>query len=90
MRIFIPPSFMTRSVEEEKTEDVNVPETVDPGEEPWCILESRSKILVPLVGSLRHLTDDEPDDGECRGEKGGQHQEFESPDYPLQIEENRN
>ena len=34
MRIFIPPSFMTRSVEEEKTEDVNVPETVDPGEEP--------------------------------------------------------
>ena len=73
MRIFVPPSFVTRSVEEEKTEDVYIPETVDSGEEPWGILERGPEVLVPFIRSLGDLTDDEPDNGECGGEQGSQH-----------------
>lgn len=77
---------MTRSIEEEEAEDVNVPHAIDSRHESRSVLECLPKILVPFIGSLGHLTNDESDDCESGSQDCGQHQELESPDDALVVE----
>ena len=64
---------MTRRVQENQAEYVEIPHAIHTSQESTGVLERGAQVLVPLVGALRHLPDDEADDCEGGGHQGGQH-----------------
>lgn len=74
---------MTRSVQDDQRKDVDVPHSVNSGEEGRG--EFQIDIFVPLPSAFRYLADDEANHGEGRTQQGSQHQKLEAIDYALVV-----
>ena len=53
--IFVSPWFVTGSIEEEESKNVEIPHAVDSGKEAGTVLQRAADILVPFISALWYL-----------------------------------
>lgn len=78
------PFLVTRCVQDNQRKDIDIPHSVDSGEESRG--ELQVDVLVPLPATFRYLADDETNHGQGRTQQGCQHEKLEAVDDALVVQ----